>query len=308
MIRKKLFTMALLMLVGMFVGALDCYAYEYTGGTRQPETITISADPSNAWNEDVAFTNDSSIFTVNSPSAEGKFFVGQEITLSVTLHKFGYTVLPGGFSSNIDNNFIMTILKGDSVEKTFRVDYNSDDIGKTWTSSFTPNAAGAYKINVFYRGSTYSGSNYGNYYIQVAKGAEIGSSKKVSGQTYKVLTNTTVAFTQAANKASVTVPGTVKINGKAYKVTQINKAAFKGGKIRTVTIGANTAKIAANAFKGSKATKIVLKTKKLTQKTVKNALKGSKIKTVQVKVNKSTLNKCKKIFVKKVVGITVTVK
>ena len=310
--RKTSIAMILLMLAGIVFGSVNIYAYEYTGGTKPASSgsVTVSWDPDGAWNEDKEFANDLSIFTVNSPAIGGTYTVGQEISLSVTPNKYFNYVLPGGVNSNLADNFVMTILKGDSIVKSFEVNYRGSDVGDTYTDSFTPTEAGTYKINIFFRGLYSKGSNYGNYYIQVEKapGAEIGSTEKVSGQSYKVLTDSTVAFTKAANKASVSVPNTVKINSKTYKVTQIAKAAFKGSKIKTVTINKNISKIAAYAFKGSKVTKIILKTKKLTKKTVKNSLKGSKVKTVQVKVNKSTLKKYRTIFVKKVVGKTVAVK
>ena len=88
----------------------------------------------------------------------------------------------------------------------------------------------------------------------------------------------------------MTVPATVKIKGKTMKVTQVNAKAFTGKKIRTVTLSKNIKTIKANAFKGSKATKIIVKTKALTKKTVKKSLKGSKVKTVQVKVGSKKVN------------------
>ena len=81
------------------------------------------------------------------------------------------------------------------------------------------------------------------------------------------------------------------IGSKTFGITQIN----------------------ANAFKGSKATKLIVRTKKLTKKSVKGSLKGSKIKTVKVKVGKKSVNKkyvkkYKKIFTKKNAGKKVSVK
>ena len=146
-----------------------------------------------------------------------------------------------------------------------------------------------------------------------------GTTHKVSGSKYKVLTNVsgtkvgTVALTTAKNAKSVTVPAAIKLNGKTFKVTQINAKAFKGKKIHTVTIGKNVKMIKKNAFKGSKATKLVLKTKLLKKAKVKGCLKSSKIKTVQVKVGSKTNNKkyvksYKKIFTKANAGKKVTVK
>ena len=124
----------------------------------------------------------------------------------------------------------------------------------------------------------------------------------------------TVAFSEAPNQASVTIPDTVVVNGKIYTVTEINAKAFAGKKIRTVTIGKNVKKIKKNTFKGTSVTKLIVKTKKLTKKSsVKGSLKGSKVKTVQVKVGKKSLNKkyvkkYKKVFTKKNAGKKVKVK
>ena len=144
-------------------------------------------------------------------------------------------------------------------------------------------------------------------------GAAVGSTKKVGANSYKVLSKSTVAFSKAKNKKSVTVPASVKIGGTSYKVTQITANAFKGSKIETVTIGKNVKVIKKNAFKGSKAAKLILKTKLLRKAKVKLCLKGSKIKTVQVKVGKKSVNKTyvkkyKKLFTKKNAGRKVKVK
>ena len=91
----------------------------------------------------------------------------------------------------------------------------------------------------------------------------------------------TVAFTRAKNAKTVTVPASIMIGEATYKVAGIK----------------------AKAFAGSKATNLIVKSKKLTKKSVKNSLKGSKIRTVQVKVgttkqNKKYVIKYKKIFTK----------
>ncbi len=159
----------------------------------------------------------------------------------------------------------------------------------------------------------YTGTKDITFTIKDSDSMPAGTKVKAGGQEYKVINATTVAFTKAKNKKSVTVPATITANGRTFAVTQINAKAFKGKKIRTITIGKNVAKIKANAFKGSPATKLILKTKLLKKKTVKNALKGSKIKTAQVKVGKSSTNKkikkaYKKFFTKKVLGRKVTLK
>lgn len=143
-----------------------------------------------------------------------------------------------------------------------------------------------------------------------------GETGYTSQGTFVVTSDTanTVAFTKAKNKSSVTVPDTVTLDDeKTYKVTQINAKAFTGSKIRTVTIGKNVKTIKKNAFYKSKATKLIVKTKYLTKKSVKGCLKGSKVKTVQIKIgskktNKAYVKKYKKIFTKANAGKKVTVK
>ena len=168
---RKMFILAagLLTFAGMIFAPLNVHAYSYTYGLKEPASVTISCNPDGAWKEDKGFVNNNRSFTVNSPLTEQKYTTGQEMTLSVTPHVFYYTYLPGGFSTSAANNLVMTILKDDTVKKTFRVNYSNDDLDKTFTDSFIPDEEGTYKINIYYRGSSYSGSNYGNYYVQVAK-------------------------------------------------------------------------------------------------------------------------------------------
>ena len=141
----------------------------------------------------------------------------------------------------------------------------------------------------------------------------VGSSWSVSGQNYKVLSNSAAAFTNAPDQKSVVVPDMVKIKGRTYQITQINEKAFRGSRIRTVTIGKNVTAVKAGAFTGSKVKTVILKTKKLTKKAVKGSLKNSRVKKVQVKVgskkiNKRFVKKYKKIFAKKNSGRKVAVK
>lgn len=122
----------------------------------------------------------------------------------------------------------------------------------------------------------------------------VGKTVKVKGNTYKITSDKkgkrTVTLVKAKNAKSVVIPATIKYKGKTYSVN----------------------KIQAKAFKKSKATKVTIKTKKLTKKTVRNALKGSKVKTIKVKVGKKKINKkfakkYKKIFTKKNCGKKVKV-
>ncbi len=147
-----------------------------------------------------------------------------------------------------------------------------------------------------------------------------GTTYDVAGQSFRVASvapgsvEGTVTFTQAKNAKAVAVPDKVTLaDGKTYRVVEVAAKAFTGTKIKKVTIGTNVEKISKNAFAKSKVTTVVLKTQKLTKKTVKGAFKGSKVSKVQVKagskkLNKKILKKYKKFFTKKVVGRKVAIK
>ena len=129
--------------------------------------------------------------------------------------------------------------------------------------------------------------------------------------------NETAEYVGPANKnsKSTVIPDTVTIGGKTYKITTIRANAFKGSKVTKVTIGKYVKKICAKAFNGSKVTTIIMKTTKLTKKSVKNCLKGTKAKkvTIKVKVGSKTKNKkyrnlYKKYFTAKNAGKKATVK
>jgi hypothetical protein len=123
-----------------------------------------------------------------------------------------------------------------------------------------------------------------------------------------------VALTEAKYTRNVTVPAAVRLpDGKTYKVTSVGKYVFPGYSVRIVTIGKNVRKFSKNAFTDSNAVKIIVRTKRLTAKSVRGSLKGSSVKTVQVKVgsraqNRKYVRKYKKIFTKKNAGKKVTVK
>ena len=137
----------------------------------------------------------------------------------------------------------------------------------------------------------------------------------IDGNTYDVSSADagTATFIKSRNSKKVVVPDAVTVNGRTLAVTRIAAKAFTGKKIRSVTVGANVAGIEKNAFKGSKTEKLVVRTRKLTKKSVKGSLKESKVKTVKVKVgnkklNKKFVKKYKKIFTKKNAGKKVKVK
>ena len=122
-------------------------------------------------------------------------------------------------------------------------------------------------------------------------------------------------------KGTVTVPLEVTIDGVTYKVTSIAGNAFKDTKkikkivigsnitsigknafagctsLTSITIGKNVTKIGKNAFTGCKKLKsIIIKTKKLTTKTVKKGAFNGISKKVVVKVPKSKYKTYKKLL------------
>lgn len=109
---------------------------------------------------------------------------------------------------------------------------------------------------------------------------------------------------------SIVIPSTIKIFSSTYKVTAIAKSSFRGNKkISKITIGKNVKKIGQNAFNGCKNLKyFVIKTNKLTDKTVgKNAFKGINSKAT-VKVPGSKVKAYKKIIKSKGAGKNIKVK
>ena len=100
---------------------------------------------------------------------------------------------------------------------------------------------------------------------------------------------------------TITIPATIKINGEIYKVTRIDKNAFKDNKkVTKIVVGSNIQSIGNYAFSGCKKLKtIIIRSKKLTTKTVsKKAFKGI-AKKVVVKVPKKKRTAYKKLLKKK---------
>lgn len=174
----------------------------------------------------------------------------------------------------------------------------------------------------------------------VQKAKPVGTKQKDStGTTYKVTDAKskipTVQYVAPNSNATsiVTIPATVTIDKVTYKVTSIADNAFKGNKkikkmvigdniisigknafakcanLTSITIGKNVIKIGKNAFSGCKKLKSVLiKSKKLTTKSVaKGAFSGIGKKTV-VKVPKSMYKTYKKLLLAKGLNKKVKVK
>lgn len=110
------------------------------------------------------------------------------------------------------------------------------------------------------------------------------------------------------------LPQKVVINTKTVTAKKVKAALRKAYNehATTITLGPKVKTIKAGAFKGTDVKKFVVKTTKLTKKSVKGSLKGSKVKVVQVAVAKSKLakakKKCRACFTKKNAGRKATVK
>ena len=134
--------------------------------------------------------------------------------------------------------------------------------------------------------------------------------KMVKPETLKKLKDAEKALKKVIQKAKKNK--NVKFNKKTASKKQLHKRVVKIGAskkyIKTFTLGKKVKKIKPMAFKTYKKAKIlVIKTKKLTKKSIKAALKGSKITKIKVKVgnkkmNKKFVKKYKKIFTKKNAG------
>ena len=122
---------------------------------------------------------------------------------------------------------------------------------------------------------------------------------KLSGVTYIVTSNSTITYASSkTNSSSIVISDTVNIKGKKYKVTEIKANAFKNNKkLKKITIGKNIKKIGKNAFYGCKNLKrIIVKTTKLTKKTVGKKAFAKINKKAKIKVPKKKLKAYKKIL------------
>jgi len=125
----------------------------------------------------------------------------------------------------------------------------------------------------------------------------------------KTLT-TSYSCTSKSKIKKAVVPKTITVNGVEYKVTYISDNAFKGAKkLTSVDIPNSAEGIGNNVFsKCPKLKVVIIRTTKLTSKSVKkNAFKGISNKTV-VKVPKKMLKKYTKLFRKKGLSKNVKIK
>ena len=141
----------------------------------------------------------------------------------------------------------------------------------------------------------------GDYFLAVDKNVTVlsGSTPIVTPTEVTEYRNDGIAYQLNSKKKTATVsgvtdkkakelliPDTVKVLGKTYKVTEVKAGAFKGlKKLAKLTIGKNVKTIGSKAFYNCKKLKsIVIKTTKLTDKTVgADTFKGiDKKATIQV--------------------------
>ncbi len=117
----------------------------------------------------------------------------------------------------------------------------------------------------------------------------------------------TIAELESARSAEAAV------NGKVVTAKTVRAALAKAGNAHatTLVIGSKAKRIKAGAFKDTAVRTLIVKSSKLTKKSVKGCLKGSSVKTVRVSVAKAKRAKVKKaykrIFSKKNVGKKVSV-
>ena len=130
----------------------------------------------------------------------------------------------------------------------------------------------------------------------------IGTTATEGGLKYKISGSTATVTGPKSKKATrLVIPDNLEIWGQSYRVVAIKASAFKGmKKLKTVEIGANVKTIGRNAFyKCAKLKTIIIRTAKLTSKTVgANAFKGVYKKAI-VKVPAQKLKAYKTLLKKK---------
>lgn len=125
----------------------------------------------------------------------------------------------------------------------------------------------------------------------------------VSGARASARTENAQGSSSEQDKKAGSVKGTV---------SKVKKRSAKGS--RTYVIRKNVVGYSKGAFKGSGYTRVIVKSKRLTRRTMKGAFKGSKIKTARIAVskkrsiNKKWAKRYKKVFAKKCCGKKVKIK
>ncbi len=152
--------------------------------------------------------------------------------------------------------------------------------------------------------------------VKEIKDSDKGTFEVVSAPTDTKQTGTVIFKLVSDKKAEkAVVPAFVTNNGKKYKVVSVAPNAFSGSKATKVVIGKNVKTISPKAFNKSMVERIIVKTKKLSKRSVKNSLKGCKAKKITVKVkigekkvNQKYVKKYRKYFTAKNAGKKATVK
>ena len=141
-------------------------------------------------------------------------------------------------------------------------------------------------------------------------GTYAGPTFTVNDNTYRMISEKsgTIAFVEAKNEETVTVPASLSSDTDKLTVVRIESDAFKGDQIRTVTICSNVETIDRNAFRDSGATELIIKSRKLTQDSVEGSLSNSSIKTVSIETRADFYEEYRSYFSKKNAGKKVRVK
>ncbi len=140
-----------------------------------------------------------------------------------------------------------------------------------------------------------------NYADKLKKGDKVTDKKTKA--IYRITgtdKNKTVKYIRSTKKnlPSVTIPDVVRLNGKTYKVVSVGKNAFKGNeKLKMVKIGKNIEIIETKAFYQCKNLRyIIVKTKKLSAKSIGNNAFDKGAANVKVKTDKTKRKLYYKIF------------
>ncbi|MCR5701389.1 MAG: leucine-rich repeat protein [Lachnospiraceae bacterium] len=268
------------------------------------------------------------ICTPPSPEKNTFDYSGSEITFIESISDCGYTVT-NNKKTDVGSYKATVSLKPDCVIKErngisgdkFIKTYVWGDVTKpeTWPDA-KDTADKTYEWSIV-APSTGSQVTASAEQTSVAKDKGTTVTAKEVNAEVKVTSNAdekpAVTFNKTTDKkaTNVVVADNVTVDNVTYEMTAVSANAFKGSKATSVTLGKNISKLSPKAFNGSKVATIVVRTKKLTKKSVKNAFKGCKVKKVIVKVkvgskaeNKKYVKKYKKIFTKKNVGVKIIVK
>ena len=146
--------------------------------------------------------------------------------------------------------------------------------------------------------------------VFAADGDDADMTFKVNNNTYRIVSEEsgTVAFVSAKDEESVAVPASLTSETDKLTVVSIDADAFRGDNIRTVTICGSLESIDENAFRGSEVTRLVFKSKNLTEETVRGVLADSSVETVCIRTRADNFEKYRSYFDEENSGRKVTVR